>query len=59
MQLGGPELLIILAVVGLVFGPTWLPGLARSLGEAAHELVLQRTPWRCLSARDGSTRDIS
>lgn len=38
MQLGGPELLIILAVVGLIFGPTRLPGLARSLGEAAHEL---------------------
>lgn len=38
MQLGGPELLIILAVVGLIFGPARLPGLARSLGEAAHEL---------------------
>ncbi len=35
--LGGPEVLIILVVVLIVFGPNKLPKLARSIGEAAHE----------------------
>ena len=37
MNVGAPELLIVLAVVLLIFGPTKLPGLARSLGSAARE----------------------
>jgi sec-independent protein translocase protein TatA len=35
--LGGPELIIILAIVLLLFGATRLPKLARSLGEASKE----------------------
>ncbi len=38
MNLGVPELLIILAVVLLLFGSTRVPKLARSLGEARREL---------------------
>ena len=37
MNLGVPELLIILAVVLLLFGSTRLPKLARSLGQASKE----------------------
>lgn len=37
MNLGGPELLIVLAVVLLMFGSTKLPELARSLGRAKSE----------------------
>jgi sec-independent protein translocase protein TatA len=33
----GPDLLIILVIVMLLFGSTKLPGLARSLGEAKRE----------------------
>lgn len=33
-NLGGPELLIILAIVILLFGATKLPGLAKSMGES-------------------------
>ncbi|MEN8115065.1 MAG: twin-arginine translocase TatA/TatE family subunit, partial [Actinomycetota bacterium] len=36
-NLGGPELLIILVVVLLLFGASKLPGLARSLGASAKE----------------------
>jgi sec-independent protein translocase protein TatA len=36
--LGGPELLIVLAVLLLLFGGAQLPKLARSLGEAQREL---------------------
>lgn len=38
MDIGAPELVIVLVVVLLLFGPGRLPGLARSLGEAVHEL---------------------
>jgi sec-independent protein translocase protein TatA len=38
MPLGTSELLIVLAVVILLFGSTRLPKLARSLGQAQHEL---------------------
>lgn len=38
MNLGGPELLIVLAVVLVLFGGSKLPKLARSLGEAKGEL---------------------
>ena len=37
MNLGAPELLIILAVVLLLFGSTRLPKLAKSLGQASKE----------------------
>jgi sec-independent protein translocase protein TatA len=37
MNLGLPELLIILAVVLLLFGSTRLPKLAKSLGQASKE----------------------
>ena len=37
MNLGGPELLIVLAVVLLIFGSTKVPELARSLGKAQRE----------------------
>ena len=36
-NIGGPELLIILVVVLLLFGATKLPGLARSIGASAKE----------------------
>jgi len=38
MDLGGPELIIILVVVLVLFGGSRLPKLARSLGEAQREL---------------------
>lgn len=34
---GGPELLIVLAIVLLLFGGAKLPKLARSLGQASNE----------------------
>ena len=37
MNLGAPELLIILVVVLLLFGASRLPKLARSLGDAKRE----------------------
>jgi sec-independent protein translocase protein TatA len=37
MNLGGPELLIVLAVVLLIFGSKKVPELARSLGKAQNE----------------------
>lgn len=37
MNLGGPELLIVLAVVLLLFGGRKLPELARSMGQAKKE----------------------
>ena len=36
-NLGGPELLIILVVVLLLFGASKLPGLARSIGASTKE----------------------
>lgn len=36
-SIGGPELLIILVVVLLLFGASRLPSLARSLGASARE----------------------
>ena len=37
MNLGGPELLIVLVVVLLIFGSKKVPELARSLGKAQKE----------------------
>jgi sec-independent protein translocase protein TatA len=37
MNLGGPELLIVLLVVLLLFGGRKLPELARSMGQAKRE----------------------
>lgn len=36
-NIGGPELLVILVVVLLLFGASKLPGLARSLGASTKE----------------------
>lgn len=37
MDLGAPELLIILVVALLIFGPSQLPKLSRSAGQAVRE----------------------
>jgi sec-independent protein translocase protein TatA len=37
MNLGGPEMLIVLAVILLMFGSKKVPELARSLGKAQRE----------------------
>ena len=37
MNLGGPELLIVLIVILVLFGGAKLPKLARSLGQAQNE----------------------
>ncbi len=37
MNLGGPELLIVLVVVMLMFGAKKVPELARSMGQAQRE----------------------
>jgi sec-independent protein translocase protein TatA len=37
MNLGAPELIIVLVVVLLLFGSTRLPKLARSIGQASKE----------------------
>ena len=36
-QIVGPEILVVLAVVALLFGGAQLPKLARALGSAQHE----------------------
>jgi sec-independent protein translocase protein TatA len=42
MNLGTPELLLVLAVMLLLFGGAKLPSLARSLGQAKHEFETAR-----------------
>lgn len=37
-NIGGPELIVILVVVLLIFGASRLPQLARSIGQSAKEL---------------------
>ncbi len=37
-NIGGPEIIIILVIVLLLFGATRLPALARSIGQSAREL---------------------
>lgn len=37
-NIGGPEIILILLVVLLLFGATRLPKLARSIGQSAREL---------------------
>ena len=37
MEVGGPELLVVLVVVVLVFGPGRVTSSARALGAAIHE----------------------
>ena len=41
--LEGPELLVVLAIVVLVFGASQLPKLARSLGQAQREFHSAKT----------------
>ena len=38
MEIGYPEVVIVLVIALAIFGPSKLPGLARSLGEAVREL---------------------
>ena len=49
MNLGTPELLVILVIVLLVFGGAKLPKLARSLGQAQKEFKPKRPKRRRLS----------
>ena len=51
MDLGAPELLIILVIVGLLFGANRLPGLARSMGSAVSEFKKGQ--------REGETADAA
>jgi sec-independent protein translocase protein TatA len=51
VNLGGPEILLILVVVLLLFGSTKLPKLARSLGQAQREFKD--------GLKDGETQDDS
>jgi sec-independent protein translocase protein TatA len=37
VDIGAPELIIVLGVALLVFGPSKLPGLARSMGQSLRE----------------------
>ena len=62
MDLGAPELLIILVLVLLLFGGAKLPSLARSLGEAKREFEkathrADETDRPSTDQRDGSTDD--
>jgi len=50
MNLGGPELLIVLAVVLLLFGGRKLPELARSMGQAKKEFETGTREERAVSA---------
>lgn len=43
MNLGAPELLIVLLVILVLFGGTKLPKLARSLGQAQNEFKKGQT----------------
>jgi len=63
MDLGAPELLIILVLVLLLFGGAKLPSLARSLGEAKREF--EKATHRAdepdrpsNDQRDGGTDDV-
>ncbi len=52
MNLGAPELLIILLIILLVFGGSKLPKLARSLGQAQKEFKAGTD-----DANDASSKD--
>lgn len=53
MNLGPFELIVILAVVLLFFGPKRLPGLAQSLGESVRGFK------KALSGEEENTRDVT
>jgi len=56
--LDGPDLLIILLIVLLLFGGAKLPGLARSLGEAKREFhEATAGPATTATERSGATSD--
>jgi sec-independent protein translocase protein TatA len=64
MEVGAPELLIILVVALLIFGPSQLPKLSRSLGQAAHEFrhgseSLARHPEATSGVADDGTRPLA
>ncbi|HEU5085108.1 MAG TPA: twin-arginine translocase TatA/TatE family subunit [Acidimicrobiales bacterium] len=53
MEIGGPELMVVLAVVALLFGPGRITGLARALGESIHDF---RAAQRAAEADDRPDR---
>jgi sec-independent protein translocase protein TatA len=58
MNLGAPELLILLLIVVLLFGASRLPKLARSLGQASKEFkdgVSEGAKDTASSAKDAAT----
>jgi sec-independent protein translocase protein TatA len=55
----GPDLLIVLGIVALLFGGSQLPKLARSLGSASHEFRRGAEEGQSSTADDVSTGDIS
>jgi sec-independent protein translocase protein TatA len=54
-SLGGPELLVLLVVLLLLFGGSQLPKLARSIGSAQKEF---KKGLREGEAEDGSPKDV-
>ncbi len=54
MDVGAPELLIILVVALLIFGPSQLPKLSRSLGHAAREFRHGSTTGSVTESRESS-----
>ena len=55
MNLGGPELLIVLVVVLLMFGSKKVPELARSLGHAQREFKEGMTTDTAPSSKSSET----
>ena len=60
-SIGMPELIVIFVVALLVFGPTKLPDLGKSLGEAIRgfKKALNETEKPPLASDDSRTRDDS
>lgn len=55
MNLGGPEIIILLAVVLLLFGSSKVPKLARSLGSAKREFETAQKEGGTESEREAPT----
>lgn len=53
----GPDILIILAIVAVLFGGSQLPKLARSLGSASHEFRKGLEEGHGDKTADGKTAD--
>lgn len=52
MGLGMPELLVIAAIIGIIFGPKLLPAWGRSLGQTAREVKNIRKEFDALHEDD-------